>query len=222
MLDDAMEDPQVTSREFHEWVTDRARQADVALVDEAVDRLETYFRLLTRWNDRMNLTALPLRSPTRLTFDRLFLEPLRAAIRIANEPVRWFDLGSGGGSPAIPLSIARPALLLSMVESRSRKAAFLREAIRVLEMRNADVRNIRFEELVGEPCNVSTASLVTVRAIKADARLFATASTLLIPTGRLMLFQPATASFTVKNFTSGETDVLGGDPPSHLYVLERL
>ena len=57
------------------------------------------------------------------------------------------DLGSGGGSPAIPLALALRAPRLLMVESRSRKAAFLREAARMLEL-SADVVAIRFEEFI--------------------------------------------------------------------------
>ena len=42
------------------------------------------------------------------------------------------DVGSGGGSPAIPLKLAVPRLSLTMVEAKARKSAFLREAIRHL------------------------------------------------------------------------------------------
>ena len=44
------------------------------------------------------------------------------------------DVGSGGGSPAIPLKLAAPAVALTMVEVKARKSAFLREAIRQLEL----------------------------------------------------------------------------------------
>ena len=40
------------------------------------------------------------------------------------------DVGSGGGSPAIPLKLAVPRLALTMVEVKARKSAFLREAVR--------------------------------------------------------------------------------------------
>ena len=42
------------------------------------------------------------------------------------------DIGSGGGSPAIPLALAVPGLRLLMVESKTRKSVFLREAVRAL------------------------------------------------------------------------------------------
>ena len=46
----------------------------------------------------------------------------------------WFDLGSGNGSPAIPIKLAKPAARLTMVESKERKAAFLREAVRSAQL----------------------------------------------------------------------------------------
>ena len=55
------------------------------------------------------------------------------------------DLGSGGGSPAIPLKIARQALKLTMIESKERKSMFLREAIRTLGLADSSVENDRFE-----------------------------------------------------------------------------
>ena len=42
------------------------------------------------------------------------------------------DIGSGGGSPAIPFKLAVPRLGLTMVEAKARKSAFLREAVRQL------------------------------------------------------------------------------------------
>ena len=79
----------------------------------------------------MNLTALPLDPPTDETFDRLLIEPLAASRQVrADMASVWFDLGSGGGRPAIPLKIARQQLRLTMIESKERKSAFLREAAR--------------------------------------------------------------------------------------------
>ena len=63
-------------------------------------------------------------------------------------PLAWFDLGSGGGSPAIPLKLVRPDARLTMVESKTRKAAFLREAVAQSGAADAaEVADERFEEL---------------------------------------------------------------------------
>ena len=57
-------------------------------------------------------------------------------------------LVTGGGSPAIPLKLASPSLHVRMVEVKMRKAVFLREAVRTLGLREAEVETARFEELL--------------------------------------------------------------------------
>jgi len=175
----------VTSREFKERLTRRSRKAGVHVPQDAIAPFETYFRLLSQWNVKINLTALPLKTPTDATFDRLFIESLVAATLIPDAPAIWFDFGSGGGSPALPLKMIRPALSLTLVESKARKAAFLREAVRVLKLPGADVANVRFEEL---PTPTPPADLVTVRAVRAETPLLQVAARVLRAGGLLLLF----------------------------------
>src|SRR5947209_1028597 len=88
----------MTSAEFRSRLAGRAERAGVAVPDRAPELLEAYFRLLGRWNPRINLTALPLDPPTDATLDRLFVEPLAAAsflhraqtgVRPGSDPVKW-------------------------------------------------------------------------------------------------------------------------------------
>lgn len=165
----------MTSREFRERLSRRARKARVRTPEEVFAPLETYYRLLAQWNVKINLTALPLQAPTDATFDRLFIEPLLAAQLIPDVPGTWFDLGSGGGSPALPLKLVRPSLSLTLVESKTRKAAFLREVVRALKLPITEVANIRFQQL---PIPTPAVALVTVRAVPQDRTLFAAAARL--------------------------------------------
>lgn len=178
----------MTSREFRERLAKRARKADVGLSPAIVEQLEAYYRLLARWNAKINLTALPLSEPNDQALDRLLVEPLAAARHVPDSAIVWFDAGSGGGSPAIPLKIARPAARLTMVESKTRKAAFLREAVRTLGLTGSSVENARFEALA-RPDTRKSAHLVTVRAVKLDQAFFDVARELLREDGRLFLFQ---------------------------------
>lgn len=212
----------MTSREFRERLARRARRARVSIPPETPDILEAYFRLLDRWNSKINLTALPLQSPTDETFDRLFIEPLAASRFAPNESDVWLDLGSGGGSPAIPLKIVRPKLELTMVESKARKAAFLREAIRALCLVDASVENARFESLAESSDWKKSARMITARAVKADRSLFATAAQLLAPDGQLMLFRPSNAPIGAKGFEPIETAQLTDAPRTFVAVLKRV
>ena len=56
------------------------------------------------------------------------------------------DVGSGGGLPAIPLSIANPQLATVMVESTGKKVRFLQHAIESLSLRGVEVVDTRAEE----------------------------------------------------------------------------
>ena len=178
----------MTSREFKSRLGRRLKRAGIDPPLSGIAGLEAYFRLLATWNRKINLTALALDPPADETFDRLFVEPL-AAGRFAPAIVsRWVDLGSGGGSPAIPLKIVRPDLPLVMVESKVRKAAFLREAIRVLALPAATVENSRVEQLATNAQFAGTAGLVTVRAVRLDDEFLREATRLLHPTGQLFVF----------------------------------
>ena len=180
----------MTSREFNERLSRRAIKARVQFPSEVVAPFEAYFRLLAQWNVKINLTALPLNPPTDETFDRLFIEPLVAASVVETSPGVWFDLGSGGGSPAFPLKLVRPELALTLVESKTRKAAFLREVIRALKLPSSDVANVRFEDFADS--GEKSADLVTARAVRPDRVFFKTAADLMKVGGRLLVFGTAT------------------------------
>lgn len=186
--------------------------------------LEAYFRLLAQWNAKINLTALPLDAPTDETFDRLLVEPLAAARQIPTDTRSvWVDLGSGGGSPAIPLKIARPALRLTMIESKERKSAFLRESIRALGLVDATVETERFEIASGKAEHNQSADVVTVRAVKADLLLFETARRMLNEGGRLLLFRQAhSASADPPGFERVNMVPLIDFPPSFLSIYRRV
>ena len=207
-------------RDFKVRLLKQAQRAGVLLLPRQIEQLERYYDLLARWNVKVNLTALPLRPLTDAAVDRLFVEPLIAARLIPDSPASWIDLGSGGGSPALPLKIARPNLRLVMVEAKSRKAAFLREAIRTLNLDQATVENTRFEELAERA--PSSAEIVTVRAVRPDARLIDAVVKLLRPAGVLLLFHSNRATPTIPGFREEQTPSAGSPDAGRISVLRRM
>jgi 16S rRNA (guanine527-N7)-methyltransferase len=173
---------------FRQLLKQRANAADLTVDGGLLERLEAYFALLSHWNTKINLTSLALDPPTAQTVDRLVIEPIAAARSIQGNISVWFDLGSGGGSPAIPMQLASPAKRLIMVESRDRKAAFLREAIRVLPLVDSEVEVSRIESVTDDPRHAGVADLVTVRAVRMDASLFSRIQMLLRFKGQAVLF----------------------------------
>src|SRR3954454_18498435 len=97
---------------------------------ETVARLDAYVDLLLQWQAKTNLVAsstLP-NLWTRHISDSLQLLPLAPGARI------WVDLGSGGGFPGVVLACAMadtPGAVVHLVERNAKKAAFLREALRI-------------------------------------------------------------------------------------------
>ena len=228
----------MTSREFRDRLKRRSRRAGADVPDGVLEPLEAYYRLLAQWNAKINLTALPLDEPTDETFDRLLVEPLAAAqyagTGTEQRPSRdkagmkharplWVDLGSGSGSPAIPLKIVRPEFGLTMVESKARKAAFLREAIRVLKLAGATVENVRFEHLSG-PLFARTSTLVTVRAVRADEALFKASAGLLREGGYLLMFHTGAIGQAQPGFAHVDTLQISNSQtrPALLSRLKRL
>jgi 16S rRNA (guanine527-N7)-methyltransferase len=178
----------------------RAQRCGLTPSGDLAESLTVYYELLARWNRKINLTALD--DPDE-AIDRLLLEPLVAAKHVVPAVPAVVDIGSGGGSPAIPLKLAIPAMTLTMVESKVRKAAFLREAVRVLSLGGVRVETARYEELLSRPELHEAADVITLRAVRTDARALRNLEALLKPGGRFLLFKSA-----------GGEDVAGSLPPT--------
>ena len=176
----------MAARDFRTRLTRRASKAGVPLIDDLAATLAAYYELLARWNRKINLTALT--DPDE-AIDRLLLEPLVAARYLPSRDGRLMDIGSGGGSPAIPLKLAIPGLTLTMVEVKARKSAFLREAIRHLGLTDTHVENSRYEELLTRPELHERHDALSVRAVRVEPRALVTLQAFLRPLGTLMLFR---------------------------------
>jgi 16S rRNA (guanine527-N7)-methyltransferase len=176
----------VAPRDFRTRLTRRASKAGLFVPDELIGQLTAYFELLSRWNRKINLTALD--DPDQAV-DRLLIEPLVAARHISIGSGRLLDIGSGGGSPAIPLKLAIPSLSLTMVEVKIRKSAFLREAIRELRLDRASVETSRYEELLARPELHEAHDVVSTRAVRVEASTLYTLQAFLAPHGQLLLFR---------------------------------
>lgn len=92
---------------------------------EQVGAIGRFLHELIRWNERINLTGAS--SPAELVSEHL---PDSFALdRLTPAGVRVLDVGSGGGLPAVPFALLRPEIQVTLVEPRSRRAAFLRRAV---------------------------------------------------------------------------------------------
>ncbi len=97
---------------------------------QLLDQLSTYLDLVMRWNGRMNLTAI--RDPRQI-IQRHFGESLFAAQHLPNRGT-ILDLGSGAGFPGVPIQLWHAEQTVTLAESQSKKATFLREVVRSLSL----------------------------------------------------------------------------------------
>jgi 16S rRNA (guanine527-N7)-methyltransferase len=104
---------------------------------------ENYLSLLLRWNTRVNLTAI---RDEEGILSRHFVESIACARSLPSEIATLLDFGSGAGFPGIPIVLCRPEIAVTLAESQGKKAAFLQEAIRLLEI-GANVYSGRAETL---------------------------------------------------------------------------
>jgi 16S rRNA (guanine527-N7)-methyltransferase len=180
----------MSAREFRDRLRRRAKRASVELPSELAEALERYYALLAKWNAKINLTSFKLEAGAHdEAVDRLLIEPLIAARHLPAAAATAIDIGSGGGSPAIPLALAAPRLQLRMVESKTRKAVFLREAIRELNLGRASVETSRYEELLARPELHESLDVVTIRAVRVEQRTLMSLQAFLKPGGQLFLFR---------------------------------
>ena len=133
------------------------------------------------------------------------------------------DVGTGGGSPAIPFALMSPGVGLVMVEVKVRKCAFLREVTRQLGMTGALVENCRLEELLSRSELHEAADVVTVRAVRPDRRLMTAVQAFLKPGGRLFWFGAEASARPELQvpFTSGHTELLVPALGSQLLILNK-
>jgi len=182
-----------------------AMRAGVEVSPTQSSQLVSYLVTLSTWNRTINLTSLDLRGFPESALERLIIEPLQAAKHLPASPYCWFDLGSGGGSPAIPLRVVAPHGQLTMVESRGRKAAFLREAARVCGLERVSVVTTRIEELPRE-VQAGSVDVFTMRAVRLDHSVAEVISKLGKPCVQMLLFGPVDWSAMQTDFLAATTD----------------
>jgi 16S rRNA (guanine527-N7)-methyltransferase len=107
----------------------------------AQDKLLAYAALLYKWNKTYSLTAMREqdKAVSHHLLDSLAILPFAPDGRL-------LDVGSGGGMPGIPLAIARPDLSVTLLDSNSKKAAFLQQAAIELSLPNISVHCGRVEQ----------------------------------------------------------------------------
>ena len=135
---------------------------------ETLERLETYEALLKQWQRTINLVA-----PSTLSdiWHRHFADSAQL-LALAPGAERWLDLGSGAGFPGLVLAILlaeRGHGRVTLIESDTRKAAFLAEVARRVGVA-VDIQGTRIEKSATQ-AKLGPVDVVTARALAPLPRL---------------------------------------------------
>ncbi|MDR3763354.1 MAG: 16S rRNA (guanine(527)-N(7))-methyltransferase RsmG [Acidobacteriota bacterium] len=151
-----------------------------ALDDPLVARILAHLDLLVRWNQHMNLTAL--RNEEEMV-TRHFGESLFAAAQLFSRDATGslFDVGSGAGFPGLPMKFWAPGLEVTLIEAHGKKATFLREVSRAVNLPGLTVLNSRAEDVQAQ------AATVTLRAVEKFEAVLPLAHRLIAPGGKLAI-----------------------------------
>lgn len=133
---------------------------------ETLDRLTAFQSLVASWSPKINLVS---RRDLDDIWDRHIWDSVQVWLKCPIQAKSWADLGSGGGFPGVVVAImaadTQHDLKVTMVESDQRKCAFLRTAIRTLDLR-AKVVAARIEN-----CDLQGADVISARALASLADL---------------------------------------------------
>jgi 16S rRNA (guanine527-N7)-methyltransferase len=183
-------------------------------------RFQSYLSLIMRWNSRINLTAI---RDEEGILTRHFVESIACAHALPAGIATLLDFGSGAGFPGIPIALCRPEIAVTLAESQGKKAAFLQEAVRTLEI-SANIHSGRAEALR------AMFDCVTLRAVDKMQQAVQSAARLVRPGGRLVLMttnvelanlrQAASTAFLWRNVVpmprSGDRVIALGERPISL------
>ena len=179
-------------------------------------QLLDYVALLAKWNKVYNLTSVRVidEMVSRHLLDSLAILPYLSGYSL-------LDVGSGGGLPGIPLSIARPDLAVTLLDSNSKKTRFLQQVKAELKLTNVTVVHARIEQ-----ADLPQFEMVTARAFSTIGDIIDLTGRHCHDAGKLLLMKGVYPESELKALGSGFSlndihvlDVPGSDGQRHLVEL---
>ena len=108
------------------------------------ESLECYLAEWKKWNGKINLTS---ETAAIVIIEKHIFDSLQYARVVDNPRSHVMDIGSGAGFPGIPLKVIFPGIFMTLVESQRKRANFLRNCVRKMNLENVQVLNDRAEDI---------------------------------------------------------------------------
>ena len=151
------------TEKFQSLINQVFTQHGFPLTNSQVSLFTIYWENLKLWNSKINLTSI--RDDHEIIMKHFLDSVAVLNYFVVQENDLVVDVGSGAGFPGIPIKILRPNLDLTLVESVSKKASFLKFLKTRLELENTKIINLRAEEIVNLSQHRQNYDLVLTRYI---------------------------------------------------------
>jgi 16S rRNA (guanine527-N7)-methyltransferase len=139
------------------------KQQGMEVTEDKFNQFESYFALLTEWNQKMNLTAITDREGV---YVKHFYDSVSLAFYFdLNEITTLADIGAGAGFPSFPLKIFYPHLKVTIVESLKKRLSFLHQVVTDLGLTDVELIHGRAEDVSRNTSQREKFDLVTARAV---------------------------------------------------------
>ncbi len=137
------------------------KKIDIILTNDQLKQLDTYYQLLRKWNEKINLTRI-------IEEKDVYLKHFYDSITISkvvdlHKNISICDIGTGAGFPGIVLKIVFPNLKVTLVDSLLKRIKFLNIVIDELKLENIQTFHARAEDYVKN--NQKKFDIVTCRAV---------------------------------------------------------
>lgn len=195
---------------FRKILTEEFDSENIVYTEKNVDDICVLYKLLSEYNEKVNLTAITGEKEAAKKHFADSLLPIRRGI--FRKGSKCLDIGTGAGFPGLPLSIFLPDCSFLLIDSLSKKLAFTELAIKKIGLKNVETKVARAEDFIrSEPQSRESFDIVFSRAV---ANL-TTLSELTLPFvkigGYFVAFKSREAKKELKD-AEFAIETLGGEP----------
>ncbi|MEA3470446.1 MAG: 16S rRNA (guanine(527)-N(7))-methyltransferase RsmG [Thermodesulfobacteriota bacterium] len=168
---------------FRDILADASEKINIQLSEGEKALFNKYYKELIFWNKSVSLVSV--KSPLDIPVKH-FIDSLTVLNFIQKKASRLLDLGSGAGFPGVPLKIVLKPLRLTLVESSRKKASFLKNLTRKLDLYSVTIVNERIESIMGKNDHRGSYDIVISRATFKLPELIEIGEPFLSPGGTLI------------------------------------
>jgi 16S rRNA (guanine527-N7)-methyltransferase len=196
-----------------DFITKTLRPYSVSTTPQLSEAIRIYIDLLLRWNRKIALTTVT--DPAEILRFH-FGESMFAVSQVPIRHGRLADVGTGAGFPAVPIGMVVPDLECILIESNQKKATFLAEVVRTLELDRIEVYRGRMESYLASS---QLFDFSISRALGIHESFLSWSTKRLIPSGKVILWLGDNDASQILTNTSWNWDPMLKIPDSQHRVL---